>query len=352
MAIAKHLGFNERIGIGSLALLPKDHLYDFVDQLMEEFVVVGPVAKGSEFVFSEIRDPEQVRLDYETTILPPKKVLHRPFQTLFSFREDGGITEEERINKRQVLFGVHPCDVHAISILDKAYGSEYPDPYYMAHREQTLIIALNCTQVGKNCFCHSLDTGPSLKEGYDLLLTDLGCSYLVEVGSESGTGIVERTGLALAPRVKMVEKEKRLDNARKKFRKRLLTQGLHELLEENFRHPIWEELIKSCLACGSCTMVCPTCFCYNVVDKIDLSLKSGRRQREWDSCMLLEYAQVALGHNFRRDRDARIKQRIYHKLLYYEPQFGTLGCVGCGRCISACVKKIDITEIIVRMRGE
>jgi heterodisulfide reductase subunit C len=150
----------------------------------------------------------------------------------------------------------------------------------------------------------------------------------------------------------MVEKQKVLENARRKFHKKLNTQGLPELLEENFRHPIWEELMHECLACGSCTMVCPTCFCYNVVDKIDLNLKSGKRQREWDSCMLLEYAQVALGHNFRKDRDARVKQRIYHKLVYYEPQFGTLGCVGCGRCIKTCVKKIDITDVISRLRGE
>lgn len=350
MAIARNLGV--RTQASSIALLPKDNLDYFVNKMTEEFVVFGPVQKKSEFVFEKIEDASQLALNYHTTILPPKKVLHQPFETLFSFKEDQEVIDEEQPEHKQILFGVHPCDVHAISILDQAYSHEYEDPYYMAKRKNTLIAALNCITPGESCFCSSLGTGPDLKEGFDLLLTDLGHSYLVEVGSEEGKRVVEIAELPSAPRVTLVEKEQRLNEARKKFQKRMLPQGLHDLLEENFRHPVWEELMEECLACGSCTMVCPTCFCYNVVDKIDLSLKSGKRQREWDSCMLLEYAQVALGHNFRKDRDARIKQRIYHKLVYYEPQFGTLGCVGCGRCIHTCVKKIDITEIIDRIRGE
>lgn len=350
MAIAKNLGLRPQAAL--MALLPKEDLGRLMDKLTAAFVVIGPVRKQNEFVFDRIEKAAQLALDYHTTILPPKKVLHQPFETLFSFKEDQGIIDVDHPDHKQILFGVHPCDVHAIAILDQAYSHDYEDPYYMAKRENTLLVALNCTGPGENCFCSSLGTGPDLKEGYDLLLTDLGDQYLVEVGSPEGAQIVELAGLPAAPRVTAVEKEKRLAEARKKFHKRMLVRDLRELLEENFRHPIWEELIEECLACGSCTMVCPTCFCYNVVDKIDLSLKSGKRQREWDSCMLLEYAQVALDHNFRKDRDARIKQRIYHKLVYYEPQFGTLGCVGCGRCIHTCVKKIDITKIIAGIRGE
>ncbi|MDN5347433.1 MAG: hypothetical protein PWP65_997 [Clostridia bacterium] len=335
----------------ALSLLDKDGIAEFAENLAERYLVFGPVAKGSEYVFAPVGKGEVLELNYHTTILPPKKLLHQPFEVLFSFHEDG-IQENIVEQPKQIIFGIHPCDVHAIQILDKAYSVEYEDPYYMNKRKNTLIIALNCSEPAETCFCQSLGTGPFLKDGYDLLLTDIGEAYLVEVGSEAGMELVEAVNLRPAARVALVEKQKVYENARRKFRKRLLTQGLHELLESNFRHPIWEKLKEECLACGSCTMVCPTCFCYNVVDKLDLSLKSGKRTREWDSCMLLEYAQVALGHNFRKDRDARVKQRIYHKLLYYEPQFGTLGCVGCGRCIKTCVKKIDITDVVSRIRGE
>ncbi|MCL5038796.1 MAG: 4Fe-4S dicluster domain-containing protein [Firmicutes bacterium] len=335
-----------------LVLLPKKDLSRLVQHLMQRYTVVGPVAKGGEHAFSAITDPAQLTLDYVSSLLPPKKVLHQPFEVLFSFHQEQGVLEEREPARGQVLFGVHPCDVHAIEILDKAYGHEYPDPYYVNRRQNTLIVAANCTKVGDNCFCQSMGTGPDLQKGYDLLLTDLGSQILVEIGSPAGEDLLQQVPLQPAPRVMLVEKEKRLDEARRKFKKRLNTSGLKELLEDNFRHPIWDELRQDCLACGSCTMVCPTCFCYNVVDKLDLNLKSGQRQREWDSCMLLEYAQVAMGHNFRKDRDARIKQRIYHKLAYYEPQFGTLGCVGCGRCIGTCVKHIDITDIMARLGGE
>lgn len=339
------------LGLPLLYYLPKTKLNAFVQELQKRHDVFGPVAKGKEFIFAPITKAEDLALHYRTTLLPPKKLLHMPFEVLFAFHEHQ-IVETPVPERPQIIFGIHPCDVHAILILDKAYTAEYPDPYYIAKRKNTVLVALNCSEPGENCFCLSLGTGPALKEGYDLLLTDLGQGYLLEAGSPQGKKLVLDLDLTPAPRVATVEKQKVIDTARRKFQKKLHTQGLHELLEENFRHPLWEELMHQCLACGSCTMVCPTCFCYNVVDKIDLNLKSGKRQREWDSCMLLEYAQVALGHNFRKDRDARVKQRIYHKLVYYEPQFGTLGCVGCGRCIQTCVKKIDITDIISRLRGE
>lgn len=322
---------------------------EFLELVTGQYKVIGPVRRGSEHVFAHIKDPHEIDMAYVTTILPPKKVFHQPFQVLFSFDTEEGTLAEAESGEEKVVWGIHPCDVHAIAILDKVYGIEYPDPYYLRNRENTIIVAKNCTEIGENCFCLSMGTGPALRSGYDLLLTDLGGRYLVEVGTERGRKLLSGLELVPAPRVVLVEKEKRLSQARQKFKKRMVTQGIQELLEENFRHPIWEELMRECLACGSCTMVCPTCFCYNVVDKMDLDLKTGRRQREWDSCMLLEYAQVALGQNFRRDRDARIKQRMYHKLLYYEPQFGTLGCVGCGRCISACVKRIDITDVVSRL---
>lgn len=348
------MAVNQRVAAAAgLAEVRKQDLPSVLAGLMDEYTVVAPVKKGKKsYSFEPVTKPETVCLDYNTTILPPKKALHRPFQTLFSFRDDQVVEESVGPERMQILFGVHPCDVHAIEILDMAYTKEYPDPYYAAYRSSTLIVALNCTSVGENCFCRSMGTGPEAKSGYDLVFTDIGDSYLVEEGSAAGVDLLEKMDLEPSWRVKLVEKEHRLRTAERHFSKKLDTAGLNVLLEENFRHPIWSELKEQCLGCGSCTMVCPTCFCYNVVDQMDLDLKGGKRQREWDSCMLLEYSEVAMGHNFRRDLDARIKQRIYHKLAYYEPQFGTIGCVGCGRCIETCIKGLDITRVIAALRGE
>lgn len=330
----------------------------WIGSLMARASVIAPVPKDSKrrhHVFKVIETPEEVDLTYESTILPPKKALHLPFETLFSF-EDGAVTHADD-PEPQILFAVHPCDLHAIAILDVVFKRDYVDPHYVAKRNNTAIVALNCQKAGDNCFCASLGTGPSVKDPCDATLTPLlpvlsHERYLLEIHTPKGFDLVQGTGFAPAESDALSEKSEVIENTKRHTKKRINTQDILEIMEDNFRNPIWEELMEDCLGCGSCTMVCPTCFCYSVGDVVDLNLKSGRRRREWDSCMLLEYAEVAMGHNFRKDRDARIKQRMYHKLAYYQPQFGTLGCVGCGRCVTACVKKIDITDVTARLRGE
>lgn len=333
-----------------LFLLEQPDLRDLISALMKTGRVFGPVRKGKDHVFAELTDPAEVDLAYQTTILPPKKFLHRPSEVLFSFK-DGKIGQEGEPSP-QVLFGVHACDLHAIGILDTVFRKDYVDPYFASKRDSTTIVALNCSTVGENCFCQSMNAGPWVRDSYDLCLTPMGDAYLLEVGSQKGSEVAAMLRPEPAPRSVREAKSEVLEEAKRHFVKRLNTDGLRKVMEDNFRHPEWDRLMNDCLGCGSCTMVCPTCFCYNVIDQLDLDLRTGRRERVWDSCMLLEYAEVALGANFRKDRDARVKQRMYHKLAYYEPQFGTMGCVGCGRCISSCVKKIDLTDVAARLRGE
>lgn len=333
-------------------IVGKEEWAQFVQTLCGNYKVFGPTSKGAGFTFQEIKDAKDLRLDYQTTVLPPKKLLHQPFETMFHFTMDGNVTHAHPEDDKQILLGVHPCDVHAIAILDKVYMDEYPDPHYKQKRGNTIIIAMNCTTVGETCFCSSLGTGPALEKGYDVLITDLGQQYLLEAGSEVGEKLLSDAGLQEAPDSALVEKYHRVNEIAKKVEKNIGTDGLAELLHENFRHPVWDKLAQECLACGSCTMVCPTCFCYNVIDQVDLDLQQGKRQRVWDSCMLLDFGEVAMGGNFRKDRDARIKQRMYHKLKYMYEQFGMPGCVGCGRCINACIKKIDLTKAVEEIRGE
>ncbi len=360
MTVAKD--FFETFEVGEYALLAKEDAPDFVAHLCRKGQVFAPVADDGGTVFGHI-DPDVnldlLRLDYQTTRLPPKKLLHRPFQEIFSF--SGGEVEGagEEAEQLKVLFGVHPCDVHGIRILDQVFveSDEYDDPHYEKERKNNAIVALNCNTVGENCFCHSWGTGPFLEdadEHHDLLLTDLGDEYLVEINTRLGLELLEGAEMAPAARVKKMEKQRAYKEVVGKFEKEMKTDDLDELLadEDAFNHPVWQEKMDECLACGSCTMVCPTCFCYDVYDQLGLDLESGSRNREWMSCMLLEFAEVALDHNFRPDRDNRIKHRIYHKLIYYDPQFSTLGCVGCGRCIDTCIKDIDPTEIVRSIRED
>lgn len=329
----------------------KQDLHRLVAALARDYVVIGPVAKGKASAFEEITSPERLDLSYQTTILPPRKFLQRPRETMFFFRSDG--VEETRDARPQVLFGLHPCDVHALAILDQVFTQEYEDHYYLSHRRATYIVALNCTTVGQHCFCHLLGTGPALRTGYDLLLTDLGDEYLIEVGSEAGEQLLAAVDLPPAPRVRVVEKEKRLDQVRRQLRRQADAAEWREVLAGSYYHPVWRKLADECLACGNCTMVCPTCFCFQMRDRLELNLKDGQRFREWDSCLFWEYSLVAMGHNFRAQRESRLKQRLYHKLYYYyEDQIGRPGCVGCGRCVTACPKGISPVDVVASLKGE
>lgn len=328
--------------------------------LAKKYTVYGPVTKEGNTSFQEISTWEDLDLDYLTTILSPRKYLHKPFETLFSFT-DGGKTvtagTRDSNEKMQILFGLHPCDVNAITLLDKVFTGKYEDPYYTGHRKNSLIVALTCNQAQDTCFCTSFATGPYLENGYDLLLTQLGERFLVEPGTPDGEDLIKHLdiGRTMNPPT-LTEyaqlKAAKLEAVKNNIRKTVDTTNLSKLLEVNTDHPIWTRLKEECLACGACTISCPTCYCFNITDHLDLTLKNGERRRVWDSCMLLEFAEVALGANFRNDLAARIKQRIYHKLYSFHFQHDAWGCVGCGRCVKYCIKGIDPREIIEGLRGE
>lgn len=334
------------------AVMAKSDLSTLVDKLSAEYPVYGPKAKGEDQVaFGPVSSSEEMDLNYTVTVLSPKKYLHRPVETLFKASRTDGSVEATVPAEKQALFGVHPCDVNAIRILDKVFSNKhYEDPYYNARRSNTFIVAMNCVQTGENCFCASYGTGPGLTEGFDLLLTDLGDRYLVEAGSDAGKRLLQGVPTRAAVASDIEDKETRLAKARELMPKFVDTQGLPELLDREIHNPYWAQLKEDCLACGNCTMVCPTCFCYNVVDRLDLGLDKVERVRTWDSCLLLEFAEVH-GGNFRKERDARIKQWMYHKMDYWVDQYGSFGCVGCGRCVTWCPKGIDVTETVKKIRG-
>lgn len=332
---------------------------DVIANLLKEYRIFGPVSRRSDVSFQEITNEKELYLDYQTTTMPPKKLFHK-VEIIVEYSIDKEFSAPEfEVNDPCLLLGVHPCDLNAILRMDKFFSREYEDPYYFRRRQNTVIIALNCIEPGENCFCASLGTGPSIEEGFDLLLTDIGDAYLVEVGTRRGEMIVKNLELQDAFELQLDEKERRLKEASEKFVKSIKMEGLAELVAQNLTHEVWSLIGESgglagcfpCLSCSNCSLVCPTCYCYEVNDIPDLSLTSGVRLREVDSCQLLEYSQVALGHNFRPERKDRTRNWMICKFGGAGGQEDT-SCVGCGRCINACPAHIDLTEVARYLWGE
>jgi sulfhydrogenase subunit beta (sulfur reductase) len=332
----------------SLGILDKGALAPLVSALMADYQIIGPQAKGPKFAFGPITDPAQLRLDYNTTILPPKKVLQPPQERLAAFTMEGEPHVEPVIEAGpQVLLGVHTCDLHAIRVLDEVFSQDYADAHYLERRRRTTIVSLECLEpCDEHSFCKSMGT-LTADEGYDLHLTDLGLAYAVDVATEGGEALLSRYGTASEATDADVRRLNEVLSAKwPRFTYRLDFDAaeLPALLSTAYNHSLWGELGERCLACGSCTNVCPTCYCFNVFDEVDMALSEGERLRRWDSCQLDEFARVAGGENFREARSARQRHRFMRKGKYIYEKVDALGCVGCGRCIRTCVANISIVD--------
>ncbi|MBU0497123.1 MAG: 4Fe-4S dicluster domain-containing protein [Candidatus Thermoplasmatota archaeon] len=339
-------------------IIKKDQLSILLKKFQDEYIVYGPIKPGLDSSFGEILTIEQLHLEYQSTVLPPKKYFLPSKETLFSFTiNKKTIITQEQNNQKILLFGVHPCDAHAIFRLDTFFSTEFEDIPYLNKRKNTVIVALNCVEPSETSFCKYTKTGPFLEKGFDLILTDIGTKYLLEIGSNIGRNLIKDLNLQKATAVDYEEKEKRFTFMEKKFKKFIDISWLPRIAHENFDNEVWRKLGEHggvaesypCLSCGSCTFVCPTCYCFDIYDSLDITLKNGTRTRELDSCQLLEYGEVALGGNFRRDRTDRIRHWMMCK--FGAAAGGTnSSCVGCGRCIRICPSKIDITEVAKELR--
>ena len=337
-------------------ILTRNELAAWIDNLADTFTVHGPVSgKYGQTVFRHIDNSKELVLDYGSTMMPPRVFIHPPHQSIFTAdRENGTITPAETGGKPQILLGVHPCDVHAIALLDRVFRGETRDPLYAAQREATCIVAINCTAACDPGFCRSMHTGPflNLQPGGDIEITLLADACLIEVGSRKGADLLNGERGAKARPADFLEKQHLEQKARASFKKHVDTRGLPELLARNQHHPVFRETAESrCLSCANCTLVCPTCYCYNIVDTTAFDLKSVERTRHWDSCQECDFARVH-EDNFRSSREARLRQFVTHKLSSWLDQYGAFGCVGCGRCMTWCPTGIDLIEIVKRIQDD
>ncbi|UCG51162.1 MAG: 4Fe-4S dicluster domain-containing protein [Candidatus Latescibacterota bacterium] len=346
-------------------------LFEAIEE--EGYTIVGPTVREQTIVYDVLDSPDDLPVGWtdehaEGTyrlarrdddalfgyVVGPhtwKKYLFPPRIRLWSAsRTSQGfeVNEEHRDLPKYAFLGVRACELNAILVQDNVFlKGPYIDPVYKSRRRNTLIVAVNCTQAGGACFCVSMDTGPKASGNFDLALTEViedGRHYFtIEVGSDRGREILGRVTGKDATKAETASAETAVSRAESQMGRVLDTKDIKEVFYNNYNHPRWDEVEKRCLACANCTMVCPTCFCTTVEDTTDLSGGQVERWRRWDSCFTTDFSFI-VGGSIRQSTRSRYRQWITHKLATWIDQFGTSGCVGCGRCITWCPVGIDITE--------
>ncbi len=263
------------------------------------------------------------------------------------------VDAEQSLPPRIALIGARSCDLHAIAIQDRVFlDGLAPDPDYAARRRDVFVVAVNCSQAGGTCFCVSMGTGPRASRGFDLVLTELRAGahrFHVESATARGTAVLERLSCEAATAADEDAVDAVVAATAAAMGRTLDTTGIKELLYSSYEHPRWDDVATRCLTCANCTLVCPTCFCATVEDVTDVTGDHAERWRRWDSCFTADHSYVH-GGSVRATGRSRYRQWLVHKLATWIDQFGSSGCVGCGRCVTWCPVGIDLTQEVAAMR--
>jgi len=335
--------------------ITSDIFHKFIDEIINNYETYGAVKKRDEFVYEKLESSNELAIEeYIPTVLPPKKYFLPQEEVLVKIDYKTKKATPVFETKEIVLLGVRPCDLTAISILDKIQSDGNPDPHYLERRNHITIIGFDCE---KPCDEHSLCEvvgSININEGFDIFISKFKDRYIVISGTKKGENIVNKH---LKEKITVTDSEEeefykeraeRIKNFNHKVK--YLFQDVSHIFEKHYNDPYWDEIGKKCLTCGSCIMVCPTCYCFTMDEEVDLKLETITIKRKWDGCLLRDFALVAGGHNFRPTAAMRLKHRWNRKFNYLLKKYKISNCVGCGRCSRACpvnINPIDILNTII-----
>ncbi len=336
--------------------LKRSDLDTFIKKLSEKTKVVAPVKKGEKnYAFAPVKNAVDICVKYIPTILPPKKYFIPQKETLVTFDKSKNEWTPVLDHEDLVIFGVHTCDLAGIQCLNMVFTQKPKDANYIARNNKITIIGMECNDYCDEYASCSVVDNHLPKGGYDLFFTDLGDKFIVHVNTYEGEGMVEAAPVFSDA---TAADENALDALRDKkrtiFKDEVKAKGrqLKKIFESSMDSKVWHDLDKRCLACGNCTSVCPTCYCFNIIDDIDLNLNTGKRVKVWDSCQNEEFAKVSGNENFREERGQRQRHRYMRKFNYPVDRFNRCFCTGCGRCSRTCMARINMKETINALAEE
>ena len=352
------------VGMERTYTLAKSAFPEFFESLKVLGNVFAPVrVSDMSFAFRKVENADEIAFEALRTILPPKKFFYPQEEVIMKWT-DGEFKEQNDEPGFQVIFGVHPCDLAGLGIMDTIYSEDPADSHYIRRRKNSLIVGLSCMP-DKHCFCKSMGTEcPSA--GYDLFLTDIADAYFIETRTAAGRDAImsvlhklehskENADLLKCRAASDAERQAYKDFWIKRdeaFSNGFAPDNLQSVMEMEWDNPVWKELGERCLSCGNCTPVCPTCYCFDLVDIASLNGKEGERRRQWDSCQFVGFAQVAGDYNFRPTPVDRLKFWYRHKLHGFDDPYGFRTCVGCGRCTVSCPAGIDdLVQVVKVLQG-
>jgi sulfhydrogenase subunit beta (sulfur reductase) len=333
-------------------IISKTEFKDWLKELRKSYELIGPVAQGDQVNFAPLPEGTEPDLSAQNTRLSPKGLVQPQSERMFEFTlnpedpEAHILKEKSQPEGQCLLVGVRPCDARAMNLVQINFvTSDYQDPWWKKGRERLIFLGQGCSNPCSSCFCTSTGGGPFDTAGLDLLLTDLGESYLVQACNEKGEGLLQTSPGKAVSQKESKQAAQIKEKAEKAITAKVPTDRLKDQpLLELFNAPFWDEVQFSCINCGTCTYLCPTCWCFDIQDEVKGT--EGIRMRNWDSCMYPLFTLHGSGHNPRGEKLQRVRQRFMHKLKYYVDKYGNgVACVGCGRCVQFCPVNIDIRRV-------
>lgn len=328
-----------------MKIIAKDKIKEAIELLARDAKVLVPMKIDGVSKFAPWSSEGSLDFEAVNTVLPPKDTLFPQTQKMYSYKlANQNVTEMTVINEseKQIIFGIRPCDMKSIECLDDVFLTKtLIDEFFKSKRDKLVTVCIGCVKTAPTCFCDSMGGSPDHNDAADVMLTDLGNAYGVNAQTEAGQKLVAQLqGLITEgndQKAQSVACTLKVDIV-----------GVPEKLAKMFESPVWKEISEKCIGCGTCTYLCPTCYCFDIDGRTDGN--EGYRFRCWDSCMFSEYTRMAGGHNPRPSKAERLRNRFLHKLEYFSERYGKNLCVGCGRCVDKCPVNVDITLFIDKVK--